>query len=67
MKIVYTTADKKEVVVATGKVKGLKPYEKTNIELTCGNVLVKGAEYNMIVIIHPDDKNPSLLHGKVKI
>jgi hypothetical protein len=67
MKIVYTTADKKEVVVATGKVKGLKPYEKTNIELTCGNVLVKGAEYNMIVIIHPDDKNPSLLHGKIKI
>jgi len=67
LKIVYTTADKKEVVVATGKVKALKPYEKNNVELICGKVFEKGVEYNLIVIINPDDKNPSLLHGKVTI
>ncbi len=67
LKIVYTTSDKKEVVVATGKVKSLKPYEKINVELLCGKVFEKGVEYNLIVILNPDDKNPSLLHGKVTI
>jgi hypothetical protein len=63
-KIVYTK-DAKEIEVATGKIPILKPYEKTTVDLTCGKLFDAGVEYNFVVIINPDDKVPTTLHGKL--
>jgi hypothetical protein len=57
--------DEKEVEIANGKIPGIKPYQKSVVELQCGNLFEKGVEYNMIVIINPDSKNPIELHGKM--
>ena len=57
--------DKKEVEVASGKISVLKPYQKTNVDLKCGNLFEKGVEYTFIVTINPDAKNPVKLHGKI--
>jgi hypothetical protein len=43
----------------------VKPYEKTNVELACGNIFEKGVGYTFIVIINPDDKKSVMLHGKI--
>ena len=64
LKIVYTK-DAKEIEVTAGKIPGLKPYEKTTLNLTCGKVFDAGKEYNLIVIINPNDKIPTTLHGKL--
>jgi hypothetical protein len=64
LKVVYII-DEKEVEVASGKIPGLKPYQKTDVELKCDNLFGKGVEYIFILIINPDDKNPVKLHGKV--
>jgi hypothetical protein len=64
LKIVYIK-DQKEVEVAAAKIPVLKPFEKTNIELKCGKLFEKGAEYNIVMIINPTEKTPVKLHGKV--
>jgi len=65
LKIVYTTKDKKEIEVANCKVYGLKPNEKTTVELKCGNVFKTGEKYKFKVIINTRDKVPSILHGEL--
>ena len=57
--------DNKEVEIAEGSIPALKPYQKTSVEMKCGNIFDKGVEYNFAVIINPDDKNPIKLNGKV--
>lgn len=64
LKVVYFKDDK-EVEVAFGKIPSLKPYEKTNVDLKCGNLFGKGVEYTFLVIINPESKNPVKLHGKI--
>ncbi len=64
LKIVYTKADK-EIEVASGKISGLKPYEKTTVDLNCGKLFEPGVEYNFVVTITPDDKKAGILHGKI--
>ena len=51
--------------VTTGKIYDLKPWQTAIIDLKCGKLFDKGTEYNLIVIINPDDKNPVKLHGKI--
>lgn len=55
----------KEIEVASGKLNPLNPYEKTTLELTCGDLFEKGTEYIFRVTVNPDDKQPSVLHGKL--
>ena len=64
MKIVCIK-DEKEVEIAAGKIPRLKPYQKSVVELQCGNLFKKGVEYNLIVIINRDSKNQAILHGKL--
>ena len=64
LKVIYTKDDK-EVEVAAGKIPGLKPYEMTGVELTCGKLFDAGIEYIFKVIVSPDDKQPVVLHGKL--
>ncbi|MCX6237308.1 MAG: glycoside hydrolase family protein [Bacteroidia bacterium] len=64
LKIFFTKNDK-EVEVAAGKVPGLKPYEKTTVDLKCGKLFDKGVEYIFKVIVNPGDKQPVVLHGKI--
>jgi hypothetical protein len=64
MKVRYIK-DNKEAEVAAGKIPALKPFEKSIVKLKCGNLFDKGVEYNLVVIINPDDKNPVRLHGKI--
>jgi hypothetical protein len=58
--------DGKEIEIAVGKLSGLKPYEKATIDLTCGQLFDKGAEYVFKVVVNPDAKQPVVLHGKLK-
>jgi len=62
---VFFIKDNKDVEVATSKIAGLKPYEKTTIDLMCGKLFDAGVEYIFKVIINPDDKQPVVLHGKL--
>lgn len=64
IKVVFFKDDK-EVEVASGKVPVLKPYQKTDVELKCGNLFEKGVEYTFLVTINPQSKNPVNLHGKI--
>jgi len=64
LKVIYTKDDK-EVEVAAGKIPGLKPYEMTGVELTCGKLFDAGIEYIFKVIVSQDDKQPVVLHGKL--
>ena len=64
LKIVYVK-DEKEVEVGTGKIPKLNPYQKKIIEITCGSIFDKGVEYNIIVILNPDDKTSSKFHAKI--
>jgi hypothetical protein len=57
--------DNKDVDVATGTIPALKPYEKTTVGLTCGNLFDKGVEYIFKVTVNTDDKRPVVLHGKI--
>lgn len=60
------TLDGKDVTIAERKVPKLNPYMKTTVGLTCGKVFDKGQEYKIAVLINPDAKQPTMLHGKVK-
>jgi hypothetical protein len=62
--IVYSL-EGKDLTIAKGKVPKLKPFEKTTVGLTCGKIFRKGLEYKIAVLINPDAKQPSMLHGKV--
>ena len=64
LKVLYLK-DGKEVEISGGNIPGLKPYERTTINLSCGQLFDKGAEYIFKVIVNPDDKNPVVLHGKL--
>ncbi len=64
LKIVCITPTK-EFEVANGKIPVLAPYEKTSIDLRCGQLFEKGMEYIFKVIIDPGSKNPVILHGKL--
>lgn len=57
--------DNKEVDIAVGTIPFLKPYEKSTVELTCGNIFDKGIEYLYMVTVNPNDKHPVILHGKI--
>jgi hypothetical protein len=57
--------DGKDVKIASGRIPGLKPFEKTDIELKCGNLFDKRVEYSIIVIINPGYKDQVKLHGKM--
>jgi hypothetical protein len=62
---VVNILDNREETIASGKIPILKPYEQTSINLTCGSVFNKGAEYTVAVIINPEEKKPVKLHGKL--
>ncbi|MCJ7447673.1 MAG: glycoside hydrolase family protein [Bacteroidales bacterium] len=64
LKIVYVK-DEKEIEAGAGNIPELNPWQKTNVEFTCGRIFDKGVEYSLIVIINPEDLKPVLLHGKV--
>ena len=64
LKVFFTKGDK-EVEVAAGKISSLKPYEKTIVDLNCGQLFDKGAEYVFKVVVNPEDKQPVVLHGKL--
>jgi len=64
LKVAYYKDDK-EINVATGTIPGLKPYEKTKIELPCGKLFDKGVEYLFKVMVNPDDRQSVVLHGKI--
>ena len=64
LKVVYTK-DKQEIEVASGKVGSLQPFDKTMVNLRCGQLFEKGVAYNFVVIIHPESKKPVKLHGMV--
>ena len=55
----------KETEIAGGNISGLKPYEKTTINLACGQLFDKGIEYIFKVVVNPDVKQPVVLHGKL--
>ena len=57
--------DEMVVEAAAGKIPALKSYEKSMVELKCGNFFDKGAEYTFVAIINRDNKKPVILHGKV--
>ncbi len=60
LEIVYHT-DGREVQLASGKVPALAPFEKTLVELTCGNLFKPGVSYKTSVIIHPHGQRPVTL------
>ena len=64
LKVVYFKDDN-ESEVASGRIPALNPFQKTNVELKCGNLFEKGVEYIFLVIINPVSKNPVKLHGKI--
>jgi len=64
IKIVYRK-DEREVEVANGQVSKLKPFQKTNVNLTCHTLFDKDVEYDFKVIINTDDIRAVTLHGKI--
>ncbi len=63
--IIYFTKDDKEVEVAAGKISSLKPWEKTTVDLNCGQLFDAGVEYIFKVVVNTGDKQPVVLHGKL--
>jgi hypothetical protein len=63
VKVVYWN-DNKETEVANCTVQGLKPFEKTTVNMKCNKLFDAGVEYTFAVIINPDSKSPVMLHGK---
>ncbi|UCD52796.1 MAG: glycoside hydrolase family protein [Phycisphaerales bacterium] len=55
----------RDVAVADGKIPPLKPFEKTMVEVTCGDIFPAGAEYTLKVIIDPDARHPVTLEGRM--
>ena len=57
--------DNKEIDIASGVIPALNPYEKTNVDLTCGKLFETGVEYIFKVTVNPDEGQPVELHGKL--
>jgi len=64
IKLFFTKGDK-EVEVAAGKISSLKPYEKTTVDLNCGQLFDAGVAYIFKVVVNPDSQQPVVLHGKL--
>jgi hypothetical protein len=64
IKIVYVL-DNKETAIAEAAIPILKPWQKTNVSLSCGEIFKSGAAYNIVAIINPDSKMPAILHGEI--
>jgi hypothetical protein len=64
LRIMKVTNGKEEEVTA-GTIPTLEPFQKTTVRLTCGRIFEKGASYDLIVMIEPDDGTPVLLHGTI--
>ena len=64
LQIVYVW-DEKQFETGNGKIPKRAPYKTTDVELTCSANFDKRVEYNIMVIVNPDDKNPDRLHGKI--
>jgi hypothetical protein len=62
---IFFTKDDNEIEVATGKISGLKPYEKATVKLKCGKLFDAGVEYLIKVIVISGSKQPVVLHGKI--
>lgn len=63
VQICYIKNDK-EVEITQGIVPTLSPYQKTELELSCGNIFEKGVEYSIVVRINSGDKKSEVLKGK---
>lgn len=63
LKIVHRTDDQ-VVDIAAGRIFPLKPFEKTTVELVCGQIFEAGTAYAMEVIINPDTQ-PIILKRKM--
>ncbi len=64
IKIVHGTDDR-IVEVAAGTVSSLKPFQKTTVELTCGNIFEASVAYTLKVIINPDAQYPVTLEKRL--
>lgn len=64
LKIAYMKGEN-EILITTGKIPHLNPYEKKTVNLACGKLFDPGVEYNFVVTINPEDKLPTNLHGKI--
>ena len=53
------------VTVAAGQVAALDPFEKTTVNLTCGDIFEAGVEYTLRVIIDPDAASPEILERQI--
>lgn len=54
-----------EVLLASGKIPALKPFEKTTVSLSTDKTFDKGTEYSFVVTIEQNNIKPVLLHGKL--
>ena len=61
---VFKVDDEGEVEVASGSVPKLKPFEKTEVKLSCGNLFDKGVEYTIKVVLEAEDHDPLSLTAK---
>ena len=50
--------------VVTGTVPALQPFEKTTVELACGNPFDAGVSYKFTVTIEPEGQRLVTLEGK---
>jgi hypothetical protein len=66
LKVVCNT-DGREVEAASGTLPALDPFEKTVVELTCGNIFKPGVAYATRVIIHPDGQHPVVLQRSLHL
>jgi len=64
LKIVLSKDDQ-DVTVAAAEVPALKPFEKTTVETTCGDLFTAGTEYGLKVIIATDARHPVTLTGRM--
>jgi hypothetical protein len=64
LKIIYSKDD--QLVELTGVITALKPFQKTTVELTCGNALKARVSYSVKVVINPDAQHPVILERTVK-
>jgi len=64
LKLFFSKGDK-EVEVAAGKISSLKPWEKTTVDLNCGQLFDAGVAYTFKVVVNSDDQQPVVLHGKL--
>jgi len=53
--------DGREVEIASSKVPALAPFEKTVVEIPCGDVFEPGVSYETSVVIHPEGQRPITL------